>query len=192
MNVFALQAAGIVGTWNTDVGAGLSLLDEGAATLLAGNAKLAEQPISLEVAFACIHPEDRDWVFAWVRHARQAGGPIAAEFRILTSSGEVRWILNRGYLSRDTAGVMRGYGIYIDTTATRQAVSVPPAVTSGDEDPIHQAADHGLRAHAAIRRSGDPYLTVLANAFLMGIGYALARRTKSRSDGGGEAPQARS
>lgn len=177
MNVFALQAAGIVGAWNTDVGAGLSLLDEGAATLLAGNARLADQPIPLEVAFACIHREDRDWVFASVRHARLIGGPIAVEFRVLTAAGEVRWILCRGYLGRDAAGTMRGYGVYIDTTATRLATSTPLAA-SADDDPIHQAADHGLRAHAAIRRSGDPYLTVLANAFLMGIGYALARKTK--------------
>lgn len=179
MNGVALQAAGIIGTWNTDVGAGLSRLDQGAATLLAGNAKLAEQPISLEVAMACIHPEDRDWVFARIRHARATGGSIAAEFRILAGSGEVRWILSRGYLERDAAGVMRGYGIYIDTTATHPAASASPVTASEDDDPIHQAAEYGLRAHAAIRRSGDPYLNVLANALLVGIGYALARKSKS-------------
>lgn len=178
MNGIALQAAGIIGTWNTDVGVGLSRLDEGAATLLAGNAKLAEQPISLEVAFACIHPHDRDWVFAWVRTVRQAGGPVAAEFRVLTRAGEVRWILCRGYLGRDAAGTMRGHGIYIDITATRIAAA-PLPLPAPEDDPLHVAADHSLRAHAAIRRSGDPYLTVLANTLLMGIGYVLARKSKS-------------
>jgi len=178
MNVSALRAAGIIGTWNTDVSAGLSLLDEGAATLMAGNGKLAEQPITLEVALSRLHPEDRDWVFTWIRHARLTGGPIAAEFRVVTKTGEVRWILNRGYLGRDASGTMRGYGIYIDTTDTRRAALGSRSDASTEDDPLYQAADHGLRAHAAIQRSGDAYLTVLANTLLMGIGHVLARRSR--------------
>lgn len=173
----ALHAAGIVGTWDTDVPAGLSLLDEGAAALLAGNRDLAGQPIPLDVAFSRIHPDDRDWVFAAVRRVRQTGGPIAIEFRVLSATGEVRWILNRGHLTLDTTGAMRGYGAYIDTTETRWASpSLTPPDTSTDADPLHLAADHCMRAHAAIRRSGDTYLAVLVDMLLFGIGRTLARK----------------
>lgn len=108
----ALDAAGIVGTWDTDVPAGLSLLDEGAATLLAGNRALAGKPIPLDIAFGRIHPDDREWVFAAVRRVRQTGGPIAIEFRVLAAAGEIRWVLNRGHLTPDATGAMRGYGAY--------------------------------------------------------------------------------
>ncbi|KQO56184.1 diguanylate cyclase [Methylobacterium sp. Leaf87] len=175
-SVFAPEAAGIVGTWNTDVAAGLSLLDEGAAALLAGNPDIAGKPIPLDVAFARIHPDDREWVFAWVRHVREIGGPVAAEFRVLTASGEIRWILNRGHLHRDATGVMRGHGTYIDTTDAHRALA-PPDVEA-DTDPLHQAADHCMRAHAAIRRSGDTHLALMVDMLLLEIGCVLARRSR--------------
>lgn len=176
-NISALHAAGIVGTWDTDVPAGLSLLDEGAATLLAGNRALAGKPIPLDVAFGRIHPDDREWVFAAVRRVRQTGGPIAIEFRVLAATGEIRWILNRGYLTPDTRGAMRGYGAYIDTTETRrESAFVPPFAASTEADPLHLAADHCMRAHAAIRRSGDTYLAVLVEMLLFRIGRILARQ----------------
>ncbi len=48
----ALRAAGLIGTWGTSVAAGRSVLDHGAAELLAGNASLAGQPLPLEAALA--------------------------------------------------------------------------------------------------------------------------------------------
>lgn len=173
----ALDAAGIVGTWDTDVPAGLSLLDEGAATLLAGNRALAGKPIPLDVAFGRIHPDDREWVFAAVRRVRQTGGPIAIEFRVLAAAGEIRWVLNRGHLTPDATGAMRGYGAYIDTTETRRGSPfLTPLETPMEADPLHLAADHCMRAHAAIRRSGDTYLAVLVDMLLFRIGRILARK----------------
>jgi hypothetical protein len=176
-DVFALQAAGIVGTWNTDVPAGLSRLDEGAAALLAGNPDLAGKPIPLDIAFARIHPDDREWVFAWVRRVREIGGPIAAEFRVVATTGEVRWILNRGYLRPDANGAMRGYGTYIDTTDAHRTPE--PPILPSEVDPLHQAADHCIQAHAAIRRSGNTHLALVMNMLLLEIGCVLARRTKA-------------
>lgn len=112
----ALRAAGLVGVWNTNVVAGRSLLDEGAATLLAGNPSLAGTPLPLEAALVTIHPDDRNWVFERIRRVRQTGGPFSAEFRILTGDGRVRWILNRGTLTPDATGAMKGLGAYLDTT----------------------------------------------------------------------------
>lgn len=176
-NVSALEAAGIVGTWDTDVPAGLSLLDEGAAALLAGNRDLAGRPIPLDIAFGRIHPDDRAWVFAAVRRVRHTGGPIAIEFRVVTATGDIRWILNRGYLTPDATGAMRGHGAYIDTTQTRRGSPFPASSGAPPEaDPLHLAADHCMRAHAEIRRSGDTDLSVLVDMLLFRIGRLLAHK----------------
>ncbi len=83
----ALQAAGLIGTWNTDVSAGRSVLDLGAASVLAGNPGLVGKPVPLDVALGRIHPEDRDRVFDTIQHLRQTGGSVAIAFRILTGAG---------------------------------------------------------------------------------------------------------
>lgn len=106
----ALQDAGFVGTWDTDVLAGRSVLDAGAATLLSGNPSFAGKPLPLDVALGRIHPEDRGWVFDRIRKVRRTGGLVSLEFRVLSATGEVRWILNRGRLAPDTGGALRGRG----------------------------------------------------------------------------------
>lgn len=173
----ALRAAGLIGTWGTNVAAGRSVLDEGAAALLAGNAALAGQPLPLEAALARTHPDDRDWVFERIRRVRQTGGPFSAEFRILTETNEVRWVLNRGTLTRDGAGAMQGRGAYIDTTDTHRGPFISAASLDQDAgDALATAADRCIEAHAALERGGHLDLRRLSETLLFGIGRALARR----------------
>lgn len=173
----ALIAAGFVGTWNTNVAAGLSILDEGAASLLAGNVSLAGKPLPVEAALACTHPEDRMWVFERIRRVRQTGGSFSAEFRVLTATGDVRWVLNRGTLVPDHAGKMQGSGAYIETTDTHARSFIPAAsLPQIKDDPLITAADRCIEAHAAIQRSDRSDLRYLTEALLSGIGRALAQR----------------
>lgn len=176
-NHLALQAAGIVGTWETNVPAALSILDEGAAALLAGDVRLAGRPIPLETALSRTHPDDRGWVFERIRQARQAGGPISVEYRILTGTGDVRWILNRGCLRPNETGAMHGWGTYIDTTDSHLDPFLPAdMVEPPEDDPLIVAADHYLQAHAAIISTGHPRLRQLSDLTLREIGLALAQR----------------
>ncbi|APT35085.1 hypothetical protein MCBMB27_05794 (plasmid) [Methylobacterium phyllosphaerae] len=173
----ALRAAGLIGTWGTNVAAGRSVLDEGAAALLAGNAALAGQPLPLEAALARTHPDDRDWVFERIRRVRQTGGPFSAEFRILTDMNEVRWVLNRGALTPDETGAMQGRGAYIDTTDAHRDAFISAASLS--QDPVNTldvAADHCIAAHTALERGGHFDLHRISEMLLFGIGQALARR----------------
>jgi hypothetical protein len=170
----ALQAAGFVGIWNTDVPAGRSVLDAGAATLLAGNASLAGHPLPLDVALGQIHPEDRRWVFGKIGRVRQTGGPVSLEFRVLTVTGEIRWILNRGCLAVDATGVLQGRGAYIDVTDLYDRPAQSPAGAKPEH--LEAAADHCIQAHAALERDGDSYLRMISGMLLLGIGRALARR----------------
>jgi hypothetical protein len=173
----ALHAAGVIGVWNTNVVAGRSILDEGAATLLAGNASLAGHPIPMEIALGCTHPEDRAWVFERIRIVRQTGGPFSAEFRVLTSTADVRWVLNRGALTRDGAGTMTGLGAYIDTTDSHRSPFITPtSVDQETDDPLLLAADRCLAAHAALQSGGHVDLRLRTEMLLSGIGRALARR----------------
>lgn len=180
---FALRAAGFVGTWNTDVQAGRSVLDEGAATLLAGNAALAGERLPLEVALGRTHPADRDWVFDRIRRARRTGGPFSAEWRITTEAGEVRWILTRGVLAPDEAGMMRGQGIYVDTTDHHSSPFLPSLAAEQREldasDPLITAADRCLEAHTAILQTGHSTVRRLSDTLLWELGRALARRERS-------------
>jgi len=172
----ALQAAGFIGTWDTDVPAGRSVLDLGAASVLAGNPGLVGKPVPLDVALARIHPEDRDRVFGTIRDLRQTGGPVALEFRILTRTGETRWILNQGLLAPAETGRLHGRGTYIDITnlygrsgPQRDGGAVPT-------EHLDAAADHCVQLHIALERHGDASLRRMAGMLLLGIGRALAQR----------------
>jgi hypothetical protein len=175
--VAALQAAGFVGVWDTDVPAGRSVLDAGAAAMLAGNPGLAGQPLALETALGRIHPDDRDWVFGKIRRVRQTGGPVSLEFRVVSDRGDVRWILNRGFLGPDASGTLHGRGAYLDVTDLYARAARPPdglaPMRAGD---LEAAADHCIDAHAALDRYGDPYLQTVSGMLLLGIGRTLAQR----------------
>jgi hypothetical protein len=173
----ALRAAGLIGVWDTDVVAGRSILDKGAAALLAGNVGLAGQPLPLEVALGATHPDDRTWLFERIRRVRQTGGPFSAEFRVLTSTGDVRWVLNRGSITPDNSGAMKGLGAYIDTTDTHSTPFIPAAFLNRvGEDPLAHAADRCLETHMALGSGGYTDLRRITEMLLLGIGRALAQR----------------
>lgn len=176
----ALLAAGFVGTWNTDVPSALSVLDEGAAQLMAGDAGLAGRPLPLEIALGRTHPEDRSWLFERIRRVRLTGGPVSAEFRVLNKRNDVRWVLNRGSLVADDEGVMHGCGMYIDTTDSHPASFLPSdAIALPETDPLIMAVDRSLEAHAAIARTGHERLRKLSDLLLREIGLTLARRMQA-------------
>jgi hypothetical protein len=182
MAASALQDAGFVGTWDTDVSAGRSVLDAGAAALLSGNEGFAGKPLPLDVALGRVHPEDRGWVFDEIRKVRRIGGPVSLEFRVLSQTGDVRWILTRGRLAPDTTGALRGRGAYIDVTDlyggtppgrddNRVQAKLPIEVKH-----LEVAADNCIRVHAALERYGNPQLRLISSMLLLGIGRALAQR----------------
>lgn len=56
-----------------------------------------EDLLSGRVCFAdCIHPEDRQRVWDDVQVALDSGRPFLLKYRIVTASGEVRWVSERG------------------------------------------------------------------------------------------------
>lgn len=172
----ALKAAGFIGTWDTDVPAGLSVLDLGAASLLAGNPGLVGKPVPLDIALGRIHPEDRNRVFDTIQDLRRAGGPVSIAFRILTGTGESRWILNQGLLAPDETGRLHGCGAYIDITDHHGRWEVPPRDSTAPTELLDAAADHCIQVHTALECHGDSTLRLLSEMLLLGIGRAIAQR----------------
>jgi len=68
-----------------------------------------------------IHPDDRDGVHRDVARALASGEPYVLEYRIVTASGEVRWILDRGLHAVDAFGRQCLDGIIFDVTRRRVA-----------------------------------------------------------------------
>ena len=68
-----------------------------------------------------VHPDDRDGVHRDVARALASGEPYVLEYRIVTASGEVRWILDRGLHAVDAFGRQCLDGIIFDVTRRRVA-----------------------------------------------------------------------
>ena len=51
-----------------------------------------------------VHPDDRDKVSAAVRAALEDGQPYQVDHRILTRSGDIRYVREMGKVERDAAG----------------------------------------------------------------------------------------
>ncbi len=69
---------------------------------------------------ARVHPEDREEVERAVRHARETGGNLDHEFRVLLPDGRVRWLADMGRVTLDAAGKpLYLAGVCMDVTERR-------------------------------------------------------------------------
>lgn len=78
----------------------------------------ADGPVSQDYVRSFRHPEDRERLTRNFREAVAAGAEtFEAEYRIITASGQERWIFGRGRVTRDGRGVPWRYsGVDIDIT----------------------------------------------------------------------------
>ncbi|HKI64426.1 MAG TPA: PAS domain S-box protein [Burkholderiales bacterium] len=68
-----------------------------------------------------VHPEDRERYLATGRHALASGEPYAAEFRVVTRDGEVRWISAHGSVLRPPeGGATKMIGVSQDITERKR------------------------------------------------------------------------
>jgi PAS domain S-box-containing protein len=67
-----------------------------------------------------VHPDDAGWVAAECERTNQTGEPFAAEYRMRTRDGQVRWVRDEAVLVRGADGrPLFWQGILTDITATR-------------------------------------------------------------------------
>ena len=69
-----------------------------------------------------IHPEDREWVMKKDAETNQSGKPFKEEYRFITKSGKVIWILEDSALIRDDEGKpLFWQGFLLDVTSKKEA-----------------------------------------------------------------------
>jgi len=82
----------------------------------------ADEPLSRELFFSRVHPDDRLKVGEAIERARNSTQSFEAEYRLLLPDGETRWHIARGrYLRNDRGQVSELMGVAIDVTAQVKA-----------------------------------------------------------------------
>ena len=182
----ALQASGVVGTWDWNPVSHRVRYDRGAAELLAGDAALAGRDLAFDAAVAGIHPDDIPWMTREVERATQVGGLVLAEYRAGMLSGQPRWLLSRGRVFHDPRGrPVRSTGILIDITEVRTADAgyVAAASTREQEAPLLRAADLCIALHVVLGEGGSEALRGMTERLLFQIGREIARAQRALPGG---------
>jgi len=112
-------AAGSMGTWDWSSATGEHVWDEGQYRIcgLPQDFRLSTEALS-----ELLHPEDREAVREAAQAAFETGQAFNAEFRILRPSGELRWCVANGVVSRDQPGdLWRMNGVTYDITERKLA-----------------------------------------------------------------------
>ncbi len=98
--------SGRIGTWSWDLGNGLVDADARVREIFGFD---EGGPISIQAFFDRMHPEDPQRVAAAVEAARQGEGEYEVEFRVvLPPSGELRWVMTRGIVTKHADGPATG------------------------------------------------------------------------------------
>ncbi len=113
----AARGAGL-GAWQLDLETGAATWDS-QMWRLRGHASEGRAMSEAERA-ACVHPEDRAWLYPQLQQAFGSGRPFENEFRVVWPDGQVRWLASRSVEIRD-AGGRRRIGVNWDVTDKRNA-----------------------------------------------------------------------
>ncbi|MND25860.1 Blue-light-activated histidine kinase 1 [compost metagenome] len=113
----ALDAGGIVGTWDLDVRSNRVTTSGSFAGLFGVSQEEARRGISSDILSTAVHPHDRDRVLEALRTAITNGSDYRCRYRAVTPQGETRWFVVSGRPVRDNKGrIVQLAGIVIDTT----------------------------------------------------------------------------
>lgn len=176
----ALEASGVVGTWDWDIVSRRALYDRGAARLLALDPELAGQHLYGEAAMVGIHPDDRQWLVEELDRVLAGGGLFVAEYRVVTRQHSTRWLLSRGRIYQDNYGrPIRSKGVIIDITESHEdSEGFLASPVSRGRKPFERAASALLDARRALDELGaemPSHLRVVLDLALFEVGTHLAK-----------------
>lgn len=179
----ALDASGVVGTWDWDIVRRTARYDRGAAELLALDPDLAGQDVQGDAAMCGVHPDDREWLRTELLRALESGGLFLAEYRVVTPHQGIRWLFSRGRVYQDVHGrPVRSKGILIDITESRDESRGYVTLTGeGGRHPLDRAASLLLEARKAIEEAGgeaQSHVRVVLDLALFEVGTQIARRSR--------------
>jgi two-component system CheB/CheR fusion protein len=122
-----------------------------------------EVPITRELFFRTLHPDDRQRIHEAVERAMNEHGIYDQEYRVVSSAGEMRWLRSIGRFEYDAAGKpTRLDGITINVTDRKKAEDqIKLAMQEAEQ--ANRAKDHFLAALShELRTPLTPVLAMLA------------------------------
>jgi PAS domain S-box-containing protein len=93
--------AGRLGTWTLDIASGELTASD---TCKANFGRSPNAPFSYDELRAAVHPEDKGRMIDAVAHSIATGEDYDIEYRIVTPTGDIRWVQIRGQPSYDAEG----------------------------------------------------------------------------------------
>jgi PAS domain S-box-containing protein len=116
----ALNASGMVGTWDWDVPSDRVSADARFARLFGIDEQAAAVGLPVVEFMRGIHPSDRDRVAAEIASALKSSGPVRFEYR-LQRGDDIRWVVASGRVITDATGqAVRLAGVMVDVTDERR------------------------------------------------------------------------
>ncbi|MCL4069464.1 PAS domain-containing protein [Pseudomonas sp. GX19020] len=120
----ALEAGGIVGTWDFDIRTRKMIIDGALAEQYGIPSAEARSGILIETLFENLHEQDRARVLAAVEEAVATGSRFYSRFRTITPDGALHWDVASGRPARDEAEAITSFaGILIDTTSQSEVAA---------------------------------------------------------------------
>lgn len=119
---YALRAAGMVGTFDTDLRSNTVYSDARFARMFSVDPDKGESGAPLADYLAGIHPEDVEFVSKAIEQAVVTGEKCLLEYRVLSNDGIIRWLEVHGQCLYDEAGKpWRMPGVAVDITERKEA-----------------------------------------------------------------------
>ena len=118
----ALDAAGMVGTWDWYVPTDTAYCDAQLSALCSVDPQVGEEGAPLSEYLKAVHAEDVRRLEAAIEQAMATGEKLSQDCRLVQKDGSVRWVIARGQCLYDPEGApVRFPGAVIDVTECRQA-----------------------------------------------------------------------
>jgi len=117
----AIEASGVVGSWDWDIQSDLIYADGRFATIFGVDPEAATAGVPLSTFANGMHPEDRPRVQEQIREAIETGRPYIAEYRAVDKDGQVHWVFAQGRCYHVAGQPVRFPGIVVDITERKRA-----------------------------------------------------------------------
>lgn len=115
-------AIGLIGTWLWDLKDDYIVADKNLLRLFGIEPSTAAEGLPLKQFTDSIHADDRQRVTESIQSAVAEKGTFEQEYRTITTSGDVRWVIARGRVETDDDGKPERFpGVIVDISERKQA-----------------------------------------------------------------------
>lgn len=116
------KSAGLVGSWSWDIAKDIVTADKGLSELFGISERDALKGLPLDIFLASIYEPDRERVTGIIQQALETDERFECEYRTIDTRGHVRWVIARGRIERNDAGVpVKFPGVMIDISSRKEA-----------------------------------------------------------------------